>query len=191
MSEVRFIIITVPPPDTSMRLENARAAAASFSRSCAALAYPPHVTLRTGAVVPEQSIAAFAEGLQESLGAWRPFIIRMRGLFQASWQSGDGEELHMVAWRIERDAPLLDLHERLSAFTPFRRRAQPAFEPHLTLAFEDITATGARDLLRHAQGDPGTFPPDLAWPCNNIGLYRREGVRWEPFIVLRTMERSP
>jgi Bacterial phosphonate metabolism protein (PhnI) len=60
---VRFVIITVPPPELSVLLESTRAAAASLTRSCAALAYPPHITLRTGAVVPEESVESFASGL--------------------------------------------------------------------------------------------------------------------------------
>ena len=83
MSDVRFIIITVPPPALSVLLESARAAAASLTRTCAALAYPPHVTLRTGALVPEESVESFAAGLRESLGAWRPFTINARGFFHA------------------------------------------------------------------------------------------------------------
>lgn len=188
MSEVRFIVITVPPPGVSLVLESARAAAASLTGSSAALAYPPHVTLRTGAVVPGESVEAFASGLRESLGTWRLFPIRTRGFFHAAYSEGTGEPLHMVAWKVIADQPLTDLHARLASYGPWRRRTQPVFEPHLTLAFEDITENGARLLLDHAVGDPQVFPPDLAWPCSNVGLYRKNGFQWEPYIVFRTPE---
>jgi hypothetical protein len=94
----------------------------------------------------------------------------------------------MVAWKVLADQPLMDLHARLASYGPWRRRTQPSFEPHLTLAFEDITEGGARLLLDHAEGNPQTFPPDLSWPCNNVGLYRKNEFHWEPYIVFRTRE---
>jgi 2'-5' RNA ligase len=191
MSDVRFIIITVPPPALSTLLESARAAAASRTRTCEALAYPPHVTLRTGAVVPEDSVGSFTDGLRESLGAWRPFTITTSGLFHATYPSGDGQQLHMVAWRVVADAPLMDLHARLVSYTQYRRRPQPAFEPHLTLAFEDISERDARLLLRFAEENPEAFPPELSWPCNNVGLYRKVDFHWEPSAVFRTLETAP
>ena len=191
MSDVRFIIITVPPPALSILLETARAAAASLTRTCAALAYPPHITLRTGALVPEESVESFAAGLRESLGVWRPFTINTRGFFRATYSSENGEPLHMVAWRVLADAPLMDLHARLVAYTPHRRRPQPAFEPHLTLAFEDISENDAQLLLRFVEESPDAFPPNLSWPCNNVGLYRKNDFHWEPYIVFRTMETAP
>jgi 2'-5' RNA ligase len=191
MSSVRFIIITVPPPELSVLLESARKEAATLSHSCAALAYPPHITMRTGAVVPEESAESFADGLRESLGAWRPFTIHARGFFRAAYSSADGKPLHMVAWKVQADPHLVGLHARLASYTPFQRRAQPVFEPHLTLAFEDITEEAAVRLLRAAEKTPQTFPPELSWPCTNVGLYRKNEFHWEPYIVFRTLESTP
>jgi hypothetical protein len=58
----RLIIITVPPPDVAAALHRARSEAARLTGSVAALAYPPHLTLRTGAVVPADGTHAFLEG---------------------------------------------------------------------------------------------------------------------------------
>jgi 2'-5' RNA ligase len=188
MSDVRFIIITVPPPDVAAALEAPRRAAAERSGSRAALAFPPHVTLRTGAVVPALSISEFAVGVRVALGPWRPFTIRAPGLFHTPYENGGGGLNHMVGWRVEVDEPLLRLHKALLSFDRFQRRAQPRFEPHVTLAFDDLEESDAVTLLAEARSRPDLYPPALSWTCDNVGLYRLCDETWEPYIVFHPQE---
>jgi 2'-5' RNA ligase len=83
--------------------------------------------------------------------------------------------------RIAPDPPLLELHGLLLSYTRFRRRPQPFFEPHLTLAFHDLTEESGHALLDRAKALPEIFPPRLDWECDNVGLYRQIGERWEPY----------
>jgi 2'-5' RNA ligase len=181
LSGIRFVILTIPPPPLCARLEAAHAMASALTGSVAALAFPPHVTLRTGAMVPSQNIAEFAAGIRAAMGPWQPFPLRSQSLFAAPYESDDGNIRHMVAWRFALDPPLLELHRRLLSYARFRRRPQPHFEPHLTLAFDDLIEEAARLLLERAKGLPDVFPPTLSWECDNVGLYRLNGDRWEPY----------
>jgi 2'-5' RNA ligase len=188
MKDIRFIIITVPPAELSARLEAPRRQAAALTGSACALAYPPHVTLRTGALVPLRSVREFAAGVRAALGPWRPFALRTEGVFHSPYENGDGGLKHMVGWRVVVDEPLLKLHRDLLSFERFRRRAQASFEPHLTLAFDDLQEDHALALLDHARSHPEVFPPELSWTCSNVGLYREWEERWEPYIEFHAPE---
>jgi 2'-5' RNA ligase len=188
VSDVRFIIITVPPADVAVRLERARQEASILTASRSALAYPPHVTLRTGAMVPADSIGRFAAGIRTALGPWRPFPVRAGGLMHSVYSDQDGLTRHIVGWHIVADESLLRLHRALLAFRLFQRRAQPPFEPHLTLAFEDLEEAGAELLLQHAARNPDTFPPDLCWTCDRVGLFREIDDSWEPYFEFHATE---
>ncbi len=188
MSDVRFIIITVPPPDVAAALEAPRRAAAERSGSRAALAFPPHVTLRTGAIVPARSISEFAVGVRVALGPWRPFPIAARELFHTLYENGGGGLKHMVGWRVDLDEPLLGLHKALLSFDRFQRRPQPSFEPHVTLAFDDLEESEAAALLADTRSQPNLYPPVLRWTCDNVGLYRQCDEAWEPYIVFHPQE---
>jgi 2'-5' RNA ligase len=188
VTPVRLTIVTIPPAPVCGRLTGIRSRAAAMSGSRAALLHPPHVTLRTGALVPERQIKDFERELRAAAGPWRPFPLHARGLFRTTYTSGEGAERHMVAWRILPDPPLLDLHGKLLACSRFQRRPQPPFDPHLTLAYEDLTGEAADTLLAYAQDHPDEFPPELSWPCTNVTLCRRAGERWEPCVILHTIE---
>jgi hypothetical protein len=58
---VRFIIITVAPQPVASEIDRARRAVCAVGQSNAALAYPPHVTLRTGVRVPVDIVSAFLD----------------------------------------------------------------------------------------------------------------------------------
>jgi len=188
VGDVRFIIITVPPPAVANALEGPRRLAAERSGSHAALAYPPHVTLRTGAVVPALNISEFAAGIRAALGPWRPFTITARELFHTPYEDGDGDLRHMVGWRVDANEPLCKLHRDLLSFGRFQLRPQPAFEPHLTLAFDDLEEAQAEELLAYARSRPDLFPPELTWTCDNVGLFRKCDGAWEPYIAFSAPE---
>jgi 2'-5' RNA ligase len=188
VNEVRLTIVTIPPSPLCGRLTGIRLEAATLTGSRAALLHPPHVTLRTGALVPERGIKQFAEALRGAIGPWRPFSLHAQGLFHAPYSDEQGFERHMVAWRIPRDAPLMDLHARLCTCTRYQRRPQPVFEPHLTLAYEDLDAAAAESLIAHARENPHAYPAEFSWLCANVTLCRQAKDCWEPVVILPLSE---
>jgi len=83
-----------------------------------------------------------------------------------------------VAWRVVPTPELLRLHQRLASFEAYRRRPQPEFTPHLTIAFDDLDADGADALERETRLAPELFPESLSWCCDNMCLYRLDRERW-------------
>jgi 2'-5' RNA ligase len=185
MSEaVRFIVITTPPCDVVARIDEVRRRVNEIGGSRAALAYPPHVTLRTGALVPAPLVSKFLDSFDAVVGRWSPFAIRTDGVWQTSYRDRDQEKF-LVGYRIVKDPPLAQLNERLLRCTTWRASDRLHFEPHLTLAFDDLDRDGFRRVADWLRENPAELPSGFEWTCDNVGLYRREGEEWAAYKVWR------
>ena len=174
---VRFIIITVLPKEVARRFDQTRRSVCEIGGSRAALAYPPHVTLRTGALVPGESVDAFLTEFGETIGVWDPFPMATEGLLVTDYR--DGERLkYLVGYRVRKDPELVSLNERLLRYENWRASNRLHFEPHLTLAFDDLTEEGMQKVRLWLDGNRNELPVRLQWSCDNVGLYQRHGDFW-------------
>jgi 2'-5' RNA ligase len=185
MSEpVRFIIITTPPGDISGLIIEARRLVNEIGACTSALEYPPHVTLRTGALVPEPLASKFVHAFAAVIGRWNPFPIRTEALWRTSYTDRDREK-YLVGYRVRKDAPLAELNERLLRCTTWRASDRLHFEPHLTLAFDDLDLDGYVRISHWLDENSRSLPEGFEWRCDNVGLYQREGKSWTPYKVWR------
>jgi 2'-5' RNA ligase len=174
---VRFIIITVLPKEVARRFDEARRSVCEIGGSQAALAYPPHVTLRTGALVPGESVDAFLTEFGETVGRWDPFPMATEGLLVTDYRDGERRK-YLVGYQIRKDPELVILNERLLRYEKWRASNRLHFEPHLTLAFDDLTEEGIQRVRLWLDENPSELPVGLQWSCDNVSLYKRHGDRW-------------
>ena len=181
---VRFIIITTPPHDVAAQIDAARHRVCGTGASRAALAYPPHVTLRTGALVPGPMISSFMEAFGAAVGHWDPFPLRTEGLWRTSYRDGEKEKF-LVGYRIAKEPLLMGLNERLLRCSTWRASSRVHFEPHVTLAFDDLDHEGFTRIDRWLHENPAGLPTAFSWTCDNVGLFRREGETWTAYKIWR------
>ena len=180
----RFIVISVLPREAACRVDEARRRICSVGRSKAALSYPPHITLRTGALVPPEEVSSFIEDFGRVVGTWEPFLVRTDGLLLTSYR--DGEALkYLIGYRVVKDVALAGLNERLLRYERWRATDRLAFEPHLTLAFDDLGLTGYEEARSWLEENPQAIPESLEWTCDNVGVFRQEGGQWRLFSEWR------
>jgi len=182
--EIRLIIITVPPDDLCAEIDAFRREIAPIGDSYEALTYPPHITLRTGAIVPVEALEDYGERLERHLADRRPFPIATASLEQSSY-TADGQIRHFVGYGIRRSEELLALNRRLLRFRDWIKSDRTDFHPHLTAAFHDLDGAGATRVDRWIKANPERVPAGFAWTCDNVGLWRRGNERWEPLRVIR------
>lgn len=183
-SPVRFIIITTPPHEVASQIDAARRRVCGIGRSHAALAYPPHVTLRTGALVPGPMVSTFIEAFGAAVGRWDPFPMSTDGLSRTSYRDGESEK-YLVGYRVAKEPALLALNERLLRCTTWRASSRIHFEPHLTLAFDDLDLEGFVRIGHWLNENPEGLPPGFTWTCDNVGLFRRDGETWTAYKLWR------
>ncbi len=176
-TSIRFIIITVLPEAVAPGFDEARRRVCEIGGSRSALSYPPHVTLRTGVLVPVEDVEAFTEEIAAVAGTWDPFPVTTEGFLFTEYEDGE-ERKYLVGYRIQKDPRLTSLHERLLRYERWRASNRLGFEPHLTLAFDDLRMEGFQRIQNWFEGNPGDLPARLEWSCDNVGLYRRQGALW-------------
>lgn len=184
MERVRLIIITVPPPAVLVEISGLRAICSGIASSFAATAYPPHVTLRTGVIVPRVEMGTFLSSFDRLLEGVRPFEIRTEEIVFRAMPREEGV-LPIVALEIEPSAKLLTLNARLLQYEPYRASGRTSFWPHLTLVFQDLSVAGRRRLERYLADREELRSRRFSWICDNVSLYRLRGRCWQPYHVSR------
>lgn len=163
---MRFVIITLAPDDLASTIDDLRR---PFNRpGCSeALEYPPHVTLRTGLVCPDDQAATVAGEFLEHASRCRRASIRTQGLFSAV-SPGEGGEQLLVGWSVVPQEELLALHQNLLLYQKWPKGPQGPFHPHLSLVY------GPRPIV----GDPRPKAPDFEWTADHVALFFRGPEAW-------------
>lgn len=181
---VRFIIITVPPDDVAGEINTFRRRVSEVGNAREALKYPPHVTMRTGALVPRGEVDSFTDRFVRHLTGIQPFRMETNTLHQGIYASED-ETRNFVGYGIDPSPELTSLHGRLLELVEYRKNAHRNSNPHLTIAFHDLSVDGAARVARWIEDNSDSVPAGFSWTCGNVGLYRLLDGRWELFREAR------
>lgn len=177
---VRFIIITVPPPDVADRIDAFRLALSEVGATLEARTYPPHVTMRTGAIVPVDEVASFAAAFVSHVGHQPRFQIETAALEQSCYEA-NGTTRYFIGYRIVESSELLAFNRHLLDFTRYRKSSATHFHPHLTIAFHDLTADRADRVAGWISNNRNLVPDRFAWTCDNVGLYHKSDGIWQVY----------
>jgi len=182
-STTRFIIITVPPPSISGKLEKLIADCSIIGDSYEAISYPPHITLRTGALVPEKDIRVFVDGFQRHCASLSRVKITTSGVYFDTYLQ-DSIKKYFIGYHILKTERLIDIHRELMTYDPFiKKNKQNEFTPHLSLAYHDLGEASFIRLKDYITANPDTYGDDYSWDMENVSLYVKKGEKWEPFYI--------
>lgn len=186
MRQIRFIIINVPQSPLKEQLSNLMVQLRDEGKTYTAVTYPPHVTLRTGAIVPEKEINTFLKGFESHLHGWSPFSIELDGIHSDTYRS-EGAEKRIVYYKIKPNNELNRLNEKLLKYKPFIKSNPSAFHPHLSLAYDDLSSQGHSRIKRLMADNPNLLPSGTSWICDTVSLYFKPADCWIPFHEFETL----
>lgn len=171
---MRFVIITLPPEPMVRAIEALRRPLNEAVGAQEALRYPPHITLRTGLVCPDERAEEVGREFLQHARAGRSVSIETSDIFFVTY--GDpGFERGLVGWSVGLSSSLLDLHRHLLDYRPWAKGPQAEFRPHMTVAFHDIGPAEV-DALR---GLVAASPlPAFAWTADHVALYHETPQGW-------------
>ncbi len=178
--QTRFIFITTPPEPLLSELEAFRRELSLISGSRGALAYPPHITLRTGAILPHAEIPSFINGLRDHLRDASAAPIETAGHHFTEYHSG-GVKKHILYYAIKLNRELMDLHRHLLEYRPFIKGQQAEYQPHLTLLFDDLSPEAHALLQQDSAITARLKNNECSWICEHLGLYHKTGDSWTLF----------
>ncbi|MBN2509693.1 MAG: 2'-5' RNA ligase family protein [Spirochaetales bacterium] len=178
MESRRYVLITEVPSHIAEIITPVREEMARLFSSYAALAYPPHITLRTGLIVPAQARAGVFEHFAALTKDFGSLPVETDGIMHAEY----APRKYLVAYRIKKTKQLCDFHDVLLSYTAYRKSDRTDFEPHMTLLFDDLAKDSCEQALDHIHENEKNFP-QLRWQLSEYGLYYLEGRRWKPEVI--------
>lgn len=176
---MRFVIISVPPQPIADAIEAFRRPINEQVGASEALRYPPHITLRTGLVCPDDKAALVANQFLAFAEECSAVEVSTAGLFFSAY----GEPPRgMVGWSVPMTSSLVALHERLLGFRDWAKGPQGPYQPHLSLCYGDLTVAALESLRKQSQL---WQVPDWRWTLNHVGLYYEKETGWVEWSSVR------
>ena len=180
METIRFVIITVPPVKIQKEINKFRKEMSKCGNTFEALTYPPHITLRTGAVVPKENLDIFFEGFERHIfDTVNPFIIETQGIEGGTYLSGE-EKKYYYYYKIKLSEKLDKLNKNLLQYDLYKKSNKTQFMPHITMAFDDLTIEEFNNIKKEMY-DKIKSAPNYSWTFNNIGFYYFNGYSWKAY----------
>ncbi len=170
---MRFVIIHVLAPGSALGLEAARTQAHALTGSAQALRYPPHITLRTGIVCPDDRAETVALDFLAHASRGAPARAWTAGLRCEEYTPGHG----LIALEVRSDGSLEALHSHLLEFDAWAKGPQRSFHPHLTIAFDDLDRAQTQRLADYFAEPPHRLI-DFEFTVDSVALYRETPQRW-------------
>lgn len=171
---MRFVVISLPPAEIRDQIDALRRPLNALVGTHQALRYPPHITLRTGLVCPDDLAEEVSRSFLAHAAQFGPVSVVTRGVFFTSY--GTPEARGMVGWSVEASVGLMELHRNLLAYSAWQKGPQGPYQPHLTLAFDDLTPDGVEVIRRALAHQPPV--PDFAWTVDAVALYHEGPEGW-------------
>jgi 2'-5' RNA ligase len=187
-NDIRFIIITVPPPEIAGEIREIQKPLCLLSHSFAALRYPPHISLSKGAVVPEEMISSYINGLKSVLKDEQPFTISTWGYSFTAYRS-DQDTKYILYYKIKKTKELIHLHNTLAKYNPYMKKKSKYYKPHLGLVFDDLTRLQYHLLQKEVKYTNILKDKEFTWVCDNVCLYTLEGRKWMPVFEYKFTRR--
>jgi 2'-5' RNA ligase len=173
---LRFVIIHALAQGTARAFEAARDEAHALTGSKQALRYPPHVTLRTGIICPDEVAEAVALDFLSHAALAKPARAWTSGLRHEVYSPGHG----LVALNVRSDGSLETLHRHLLQFKAWAKGPQKSYHPHLTIAFDDLDEAGTKTLTKHFSA-PQRRLADFGFTVDSVALYYEKSEGWALF----------
>jgi len=120
---IRFIIIGVLPEPLRWEITEISEEFFNMSGSQTALTYPPHVTLRTGAIVPVSEIENYIEGFRKTVEIFRNKNLEksLINISTPDWVDYRENEInkHLILYFIEKSKWLMELNKTLLEYKKY------------------------------------------------------------------------
>lgn len=182
MDTIRLVIISVPSHEIRLLLEDFILKISEVTGAISASQYPPHITLRTGVVVPVEDLEDFFFEFSVLVNRLSSFTVRMGDLIKEETLI-NGKKSFFIGYNILPDNPLVNLNSQLLSYTKFRKTDRNDFRPHLSIAYNDLTSEGFDTGCDWIETHPNQIPENLSWTLDYVALYQFNSQRWVPLRI--------
>ena len=193
-STVRFVIISVVPNRIAYKIKNLSQELSGLSGSKNALLYPPHITIRTGAIVPIDNIDAFVLAFRKDVDKFNAKVIYQEPLTISEIDfinyTDEGQQKHLIAYRVRKTEWLVELNKTLDESNEYKKTMYKTFHPHISLAYGDLSTFYFNKLKDHILDNKEHFCKSLSFDINDVSLfYQLDNGYWKEYCSFSLREK--
>jgi len=186
-----LIVISIPPEEIQRKMARITQELSSLTGSTTALKYPPHVTLRTGFLIPQEKKAmeGWRRDFASHLSSVKPAMIQLDGILLHPYIDRTTEEKkYFFGLKVVLGDDLLAFHRQLLAFTPYRKRNQGEYHPHLSLCYGDLSKEGYEKIEPWLQSRESLRDERGSWLADEVVVCQEKEGKWEPWERFKTAQ---
>ena len=179
---IRFVIISVLPEPVCSEIRALSEELCNMSGSKTALSYPPHITIRTGALVPFQKVDGYIEGFKSHVYGFvskkiEKDLLKTDRLVFTEYHD-KGERKNMIAYFMRKSPWLKVLNKTLDQYRDFKKTPKKEFIPHISLAYDDLDDKKLSELKRYIGSKMDKFGKRFSFYLPKVSLYYKsdEGI---------------
>jgi len=175
---VRFVIISVLPEPLKSDMAAINQDFYDRTGSKTALLYPPHITMRTGAVVPVAEVDKYISGFKSTVETFRENYDENKTLkiSDPDWidYSENGINKHLILYFVERTPWIINLNKTLLQYKDHIKSNKTDFHPHISLAYDDLDDADFEKLKDHINQNSQMFRKNISFTLPDISLYYQD-----------------
>ncbi len=177
-SAIRLVIVSILPEPVCAEIHKIQSELSEICRSVEALSYPPHITIRTGVIVPADKMPGFICEFGEIIGIRSPVNVKTGGLVKTEYMES-GLKKYIVLYSVEKTERLVRLNRDCLTYEKYRKSGKKVFQPHISLAYEDLSLQGYEKVCRHIEAHESDYERTFEFNLNNVSLLYFSNGFWE------------
>ncbi len=175
---MRLVIVAIPGGGAFEELSRMITILHDLTGSRTAASYPPHITLRTGAIVPSGELERFTDEFGKHIEGESSFIVKTEGLRSFSYWEEENQK-HIILYPVRKSPELAGLNARLLGYDKYKKSNKSSYQPHISLLYGDIDGERFDAARRYIGERPELFGREFRFRLDNISLLRQgEGFKW-------------
>lgn len=179
----RLVIVAIPGGAVHDELYGLMKTLSSLTGSRTAITYPPHMTLRTGVMVPEKETGTFIREFGRIIEKERAITsgVKTEGLRAFSYWEEENQK-YIILYSVRKSQALADLNKRLLGYEMYKKSNKTVFQPHISLLYGDVDREAFETAKLFVGERPEIFDRGFSFDLDNISILSQEsGGEWALF----------
>ncbi len=177
-SDIRLVIVSILPEPVFTEIHSIQAELSKICGSVEALAFPPHITIRTGVIVPAGEMPGFISEFGKIIGSRSQFKVKTGRLVKTEYME-NGLKKYIALYSVEKTEQLVRLNRDCLTYEKYRKSEKKEFHPHISLAYEDLSKLGFETACRHIEANQNDYERSFEFNLNNVSLLYFSSGFWE------------
>jgi 2'-5' RNA ligase len=168
---IRLVIVAIPGGAVHDELFGLMKTLCTLTGSRTAVTFPPHMTLRTGVMVPVNETGTFIREFGRIIEKEKAIRsgIKTEGLRAFSYWEEENQKF-IILYSVRKSQALADLNKRLLGYERYKKSNKTVFQPHISLLYGDVDREAFETAKLFVSERPEVFDRGFSFDLDNITI---------------------